>query len=143
MWIKNIVQELIKKHGTNNPFEIASQMNIHVIERDLHEDIYGFYRYVRRNKFIFINSNIAKYKKFHVCSHELGHSTLHPDLNTPFMMSNTFLSVDRIEREANRFAAELLIPDESFIEYNNIYDIASIHQVPIELVQLKCEKLFF
>lgn len=142
MWIKSTVQDLVGKHGTNNPFEIARQMNIHIVEHDLHEDILGFYRYVRRNKFIFINSNIAEYKKNHVCSHELGHSTLHPDLNTPFMMSNTFLSVDKIEREADRFAAELLIPDEIFKEYNNIYEIASSLQVPLELVKLKREKLF-
>lgn len=142
MWIKKTVQELIKKHGTNNPFEIASKMNIHVIERDLHEDIYGFYRYVRRNKFIFINSNIAEYKKFHVCGHELGHSQIHPDLNTPFMMSNTLLSIDKIEREADRFAAELLIPDDIFKKSSNIYEIASLLQVPVELVKLKSEKLF-
>lgn len=143
MWIKNIVQDLINKHQTNDPFVIARQSNIFVIEHDLHEDIYGFYRYVRRNKFIFINSNIATHKKYHVCGHELGHSTLHPDLNTPFMKKNTLLSVDKIELEANRFAAELLIPDESFIEYNNFYDIASLHNVPVELVRLKYEKLFF
>ncbi len=142
MWIKNTVQDLIDKHGTNDPFQIANQMNIHVIERDLHEDIYGFYRYVRRNKFIFINANIAENKKFHVCGHELGHSQLHPGLNTPFMMSNTFLSIDKIEREADRFAAELLIPDDSFLESDNIYEIASLYNVPVELVQLKLEKLF-
>ena len=142
MWIKNTVQYLIKKYDSNNPFEIASQMNIHVIEQDLHEDILGFYRYIRRNKFIFINANISEFKKIHVCGHELGHSQIHPDINTPFMMNNTFLSVDKIEREADRFAAELLIPDDIFKEYNNIYEIASLLQVPVELVKLKREKLF-
>lgn len=40
------------------------------------------------------------------------------------------------------FAAELLIPNGSFKENETIYDIASIHNVPIELVELKCKKLF-
>ncbi len=137
MWIKNIVQDLIDNHETNNPFIIAREMNIHVIEHDLHEDIYGFYRYVRRNKFIFINSNLADHKKLFTCGHELGHSILHPDVNTPFMKSNTFFSVDKIEREANQFAAELLIPDESFAEVNNMYELASLHGVPVDLVELK------
>ncbi|MCY1464342.1 hypothetical protein D9M71_823550 [compost metagenome] len=61
------------------------------------------------------------------------------------MRQNTLFSVDKIEREANRFAAELLIPDEDlFKSYDQmtIYDIASIHQVPVELVKLKYKELF-
>lgn len=53
------------------------------------------------------------------------------------MRQNTFLSVSKIEREANLFAAELLISDESFAEVNNIYELASLHGVPVELVELK------
>ena len=52
MWIKKIVQDLIDKHETNDSFTIARQMNLTIIEHDLHEEIFGFYRYVRRNKFI-------------------------------------------------------------------------------------------
>lgn len=142
MWLREIVANLIKKHNTTDPFEIAALKNIHILEWNLHEEINGYYKYDRRNKFIVINSNLSSGEKKFTCSHELGHAILHPRTNTPFMRRNTLLSVDKLEREANRFAAELLIPDESFKEMNNIYEIASLHQVPVELVVLKCEKLF-
>lgn len=146
MWIKNIVQDLIKKHQTNDPFVIAREKNIQVIQRDLHKDIYGFYRCVRRNKFIFINTNLNESQKIYTCGHEIGHSTCHSDVNTPFMRSNTYFSIDKIEHQANRFAVELLITDDLvhgyLAENMTIYDIASLHQIPVELVKLKFKGLF-
>lgn len=142
MWLKSIVKELVTKHKTTDPFDISSRKNIHVIEWDLHQEINGYYKYDRRNKYIVINQNLSEEWKRVVCAHELGHAILHTRLNTPFMRRNTLFSVDKIEREANRFAAELLISDNSFKESNNIYEIASLHDVPVELVQLKREKLF-
>ncbi|RQW75976.1 ImmA/IrrE family metallo-endopeptidase [Lysinibacillus composti] len=142
LWLKNKVTNLITKYQSNNPFELCSQLNINVIEWDLHQEINGYYKYDRRNKYIVINQKLDDEWKKTVCAHELGHAILHTRLNTPFMQQNTLFSVDKVEREANRFAAELLIPDESFRELNNIYEIASLHNVPVELVQLKREKLF-
>ncbi len=142
MWGKSIVENLMRKHNTNCPFELAARLNIHIIEWDLHEEIKGFYKYDRRNKYIVINQNLSEEWKRVVCAHELGHAILHTRLNTPFMRSNTLFSINKIEREANRFAAELLLSDEIFRENNNIYEIASLHRVPVELVRLKCEKLF-
>lgn len=142
MWLKEKVVKLIKKYKTTDPFEIASRMNIHIIKWDLHEEINGYYKYDRRNRYIVINQKLSEELQKVVCAHELGHAILHTRVNTPFMTKNTFFSVSKIEREANRFAAELLIPDDCFIEYNNIFDIASAYQVPVELVKLKCKKYF-
>lgn len=144
MWLKQIVEKIIKKHKSTNPFEIASMKNIHIIEWDLHREINGYYKYDRRNRYIMINKNLSDEWKRIVCAHELGHAILHTRINTPFMRRNTLLSVDKIEREANKFAAELLIPDDSLIgcEHQTIEYIASIHNVPVELARLKCEKLF-
>lgn len=142
MWLKEKVHELVKKHKTLNPFEIAAQKNIHVIKWDLHEQINGYYKYDRRNQYIVINCNLDDDFQRVVCAHELGHAILHTRVNTPFMTRNTFFNVNKIEREANRFAAELLIPNNSIQEYNNIYEIASLHNVPVELVRLKYEKFF-
>lgn len=142
MWLKSLALEYVKKYKTTNPFEIADKLNIHIIEWDLHKDINGYYKYDRRNRYIVINQNLSDEWKRVVCAHELGHAILHTRLNTPFMRRNTLFSVNKIEREANRFAAELLIPDSSFIESDNIYEIASLYSAPVELVQLKREKLF-
>ncbi len=141
MWIKDIVGQLTKKYGTNNPFEIAEAKNIFLIEQDLHDEILGFYKYIRRNKFIFLNSNLSYFDKMFTCAHELGHSELHPKLNTPFLNRRTLFSIDKIETEANRFAVEMLLPDQVICEYKNsrltINEIAGIHGVPKEVTHLK------
>lgn len=141
MWIKKNVIELVTKYGTNNPYELAEMLGIQVIHRNLHEEIMGFYFYDRRNKYIFINSNLNENKKIFVCGHEVGHGVLHPTANTPFMREKTLFSTNKIEAEANIFAVELLIPDNALHEYRNmnysIYDIARIHGVPPELCRLK------
>ena len=104
-----------------------------------------WYQYEKRNRFIFINSNLSIKEQLVVCAHELGHAIFHTRISTHFMRRNTFLSVDKIEREANRFAAELLIPDDTFYECETIYDVISLHNIPIELAQLKyqcCKETF-
>lgn len=141
MWIKDIVKDLVKKHGTNNPYEIASAKKIYVFEHDMHEEILGFYKYIRKNKFIYINANLPKDEKLFTCAHELGHSEIHPKLNTPFLKRKTLFSVDRIENEANRFAVELLMPDDSLIDYKDtrlsISEIGELHGIPREVCHLK------
>src|SRR5690625_1984809 len=137
MWIKEIVGELVKKHGTNDPFEIAAAKNIYVFEQNLHEEVYGFYKYIRRNKFIYINSNLHPKDKCFTCAHELGHSEIHPRLSTPFLKRKTLFSVDKIEVEANRFAVELLMPDNDLYKLNDtnltINEAANIYGVPKEV----------
>jgi Zn-dependent peptidase ImmA (M78 family) len=64
-----------------------------------------------------------------VCSHELGHAVLHPKSNILFLENHTFCVKNRFEREANRFAAELLIPDDVIYKYPNY----TIEQVAAEI----------
>jgi Zn-dependent peptidase ImmA (M78 family) len=140
MQIKSKVLKLIKKHRTNNPFEIASQMNILVIKERLGE-ILGYFHTYKRIPMIHINCDIGETEQRFVCAHELGHSVLHKNVNTPFLKKNTLFSIDRIEREANEFAVELLIPDQILYEYQDstmtIYEIAAMYGIPQGLVHLK------
>lgn len=71
-------------------------------------------------KQIHINCNLDEHLKEFTCAHELGHAILHPDASTPFLRSQTLFSVDKLEIEANTFAAELLIPDEIILENCNL-----------------------
>ncbi|MFF2449321.1 ImmA/IrrE family metallo-endopeptidase [Neobacillus sp. NPDC058068] len=141
MWIKDIVKQLTGTHKTNDPFAIAELRNIQVILWNLHQEIKGFYKYDKRNKYIFINNNLDEDEQKFVCAHELGHAQLHPRVNTPFLRNNTLLSVDRIEIEANRFAVELLMPDAVINEYQDsnlsIYEICEQYSVPRELAHVK------
>ena len=75
------------------------------------------------------------------CAHELAHAILHPGINTGFLRMHTFFSVERIEKEANRFAVELLMPDSVIQSFDyvlrSIYELANICGVPEELAELK------
>ena len=49
-------------------------------------------------------------------AHELGHAIMHRKLNCYFIRNKTLLLDSKIETEANTFAVNLLIPDETIIE---------------------------
>jgi Zn-dependent peptidase ImmA (M78 family) len=132
-WIERIVKKLVKSCKTNDPYEIAAQKNINVIQWNLHHEIMGFYKYIRRNKFIFINSNLDEDIKKFVCAHELGHSQLHHRVNTPFLKQSTYFSIDKIEVEANFFAVRLLLCDEDFQYYETKHQLLREHGIPLEM----------
>lgn len=84
MNIKTKTEKLIKKYKTNNPFEIADELNIKVILMNYPEDINGLYIYVHRSSLIFINKNLPYEMQKVVCAHELGHAVLHHQKNSTF-----------------------------------------------------------
>lgn len=143
MWIKNILHQLIKKANSHCPYELADYKNIHVIHFDLHEEINGYYKYDKRNQYIVINRNLNATMQRVVCAHELGHALLHTRSNTPFMRKHTLYSIDRMEYEANIFAAELLIPDSVGFGYETIQEIAAAYDVPMFLVEIKFKQLLY
>lgn len=115
MNISKIISRLTRKYGTRDPFELAACLNIAILYEEL-GSINGYYNKPLRMKQIHINHDLDRNQQRFTCAHELGHAVLHPNSNTPFLRSSTFLSVGKMEIEANRFAAELLIPDEIILE---------------------------
>lgn len=118
MNINAIVSFLVKKYGTRNPFKLADYLNIKVLYEELGA-INGYYNKQLRMKQIHINCNLEDNMKRFTCAHELGHAIIHPEVNTPFLKTQTFLSVNRLEIEANTFAINMLIPDETVLENYN------------------------
>ncbi|UYZ37233.1 ImmA/IrrE family metallo-endopeptidase [Clostridium beijerinckii] len=139
-FIINEINKLKKKYGTNNPFDIAKGEEIIVIYESL-GSIRGYYNKYARQKFIHINEDLDEIQRLVTCGHELGHAQLHPNANTPFFKSNTFYSVNKLERQANKFDAHLLIDIESIDNYlleNCSYEqLASILNLPVELVKIR------
>ena len=134
---------MVTRYQTNNPLELASLLNIKIIPWDLDDEILGLYMYDRRSRYIFYNTkleNNINMRNF-VISHELGHAILHTKLNTPFLRKKTLYSIDKIEKEANRFAIELLLPDSCLYELKNenisIYEAAQMYGVPKKFAELK------
>lgn len=136
--IKSIVNDLIKKYKTNDPYELASLLKITVKDAPLHEDIKGMYQYVDRNKFIYINSNLLYHTKKSTCGHELGHAILHPKTNCIFLRDYTLFSPSKLEKEANLFAAHLLLTDDVIMQYDGFtYEQISCDTgIPVEYIKL-------
>lgn len=141
MDIRKKVQQLIRRHGTNNPERLARTMGINVIYIDLGGSVYGTYLKYKRVKTILIDAErTPEHLRRFVLAHELGHAVCTPDANTSWINAYTLaLNTDRIEREANTFAVELLLPDD-FVRENegcSIYQLARLRGVPEGLVELK------
>ena len=144
---KRTAMRLIKKYDSNDPFYIADHKGIEILYEPL-GNIYGYYNYYKRIKMIHINNSLEEKLQRFTCAHELGHALLHHDINTTFLKSKTFFSTSKIEREANTFAVELLIPDSDLSEFQDtnlsIYDAAEMYGVPKEVCMLKeCKSNYF
>ncbi len=141
--IKKEINKLIRKYKTNDPFDLAGFLKIQVLFWDFPEEVNGLYQYEKREKFIYINFNLSSKRRIIVCAHELGHAILHSKLNSTFLKEYTFLNINKYEKEANLFAAELIIDDELLQEYPNLTlnQISTAEDLPIELLELKFKDL--
>lgn len=119
MDIRNLVQSLVRKYNTRNPFEILKQKNVILVYAPLN-GVRGFYQYFQRNHLIYIDENLPDNEKTFVCAHELGHMLMHQGENSVYMDTRTCFNTNKPEIEANTFAAELLIPDEIILENHNM-----------------------
>ena len=138
MDIKGIVKRLKKNHNTCDPFRICEDLDI-VVRYEKLGKILGFYDVHFRMKSIHLNTSIPDDMLPFVCAHELGHSILRPNINTPFLRKHTLFSIDKIKRQANTFAVELLLPDDLLDECSdiNFAAIAKSNGIPDCLELLK------
>ncbi|MBD2861638.1 ImmA/IrrE family metallo-endopeptidase [Paenibacillus oceani] len=136
MTIKEIVDKLIRKYGTRDPIKIAAMMGILIQFRNL-KGVLGYYQTYRRIPVIHVAMGLPETLIAFIVAHELAHRILHPNVNVPFLRANTFHSIDKIERQANQFAVDLLIPDELLLEGMSIYEAAEACGVPGEVAHLK------
>lgn len=131
-WIMRSLEKEIKKYKTINPFELAESKKIIIRYFPLGNTL-GFYMKNARHQVITLNSdNDEQLMKF-VCAHELGHAVLHPDENTPFLHKNTLFSKNKIERQANYFAINLLIYESDMSVYQTKQDVLREHGIPYEM----------
>ena len=139
------VIEIRKVHGGRNVIETAENSGAEVWFRPL-GNLKGFYVYEKGTPYIVVNDELDEMTRAVVCAHELGHDRLHRELAAGGIRDGTlFLSNNKTEREANLFAAELLLTDEavlSELEYNNDpITVAYELDVPVELLEYKLELL--
>lgn len=136
--IRGIVDYYVKKYNTRNPFILASNLNVEVQIGDMGQRS-GCYMFLKNHRCIFLNQNLTDSEKRLVMAHELGHAIMHRKQNCYFIRNKTLLLNSKTEREANLFAAELLIEDELIMEYKDftIAQLARLTGYEEKLIELR------
>ena len=139
---------IVAQCGTRDPNRIARDLGIEVRYYPFKEKR-GSYKVIMRNRFIFLKNDLHPVMENIVLLHEIGHDLLHREEATKaggfkefeiFNMRN-----NRMEYEANLFAAQISLPDDDFLDLaERGYDTHQIAQTlssDINLVALKGDTL--
>ncbi|MFN3699253.1 MAG: ImmA/IrrE family metallo-endopeptidase [Dictyoglomus sp.] len=125
--IRDILSFLYIKKPPIKPDIIAYGLGLELRLLNLSSQISGIL-YKRNNKHvIIINKNDAITRQRFTLAHEIGHFLLHTPKEAIYSDYPKFQNL-QIEREANIFAASLLIPDFILEEYLN-YSVEKISQI--------------
>lgn len=146
--IVKLANKLVKVYGTRDPDVIADGLGINVIPMNFKRQK-GAYKVMMKNRFIFINNNLQEQMHGIVMWHEIGHDCLHRSEAIQyggFKEFNLFdMQTNRMEYEANVFAATASLDDEETLDYiMHGYDIGQIAMMmnsDINLVALKADSL--
>lgn len=142
--IRDIVLGLKDLYDSSDPFELCKCLDIIVLISDLGNELSGFFQRTNDGiEILHINNKLNEHERRYICSHELGHAILQPDLAISFFIENPLLIKNKYEIEADSFAAELLLEDKLLERYEgfNIEQIALSENVPTRLIELKHKKL--
>ena len=139
------VERLKKKYKETDLFKLCTAMGIIVIPMSLGtgaDAIKGFFMEKSRIKTITVNSDLPMIIQKIIIAHEIGHAVLHKTKAVhAFHEVALFDSSSRMEKEANLFAAELLMEDDDVLEMMNsdttFFSAAASLNVPMELLDFK------
>ncbi len=102
------VKNLVNKHGTSNPFDLAKALDLKIIYAPLPSNIRGFLARVLKRKYIILNDTLCyQAQKLTIC-HEIGHAQLHNGYGYYLHADNTYYVPSTREYEANKYAIHLL-----------------------------------
>ena len=144
--IEALAHRITSRFGNSSPMNLCDLMGVQVHRLELPEQVRGFcFRTEADRPVIVLQESLSKKESCYCCAHELGHLLLHPGLNAQVVSDLTNLCAPRYEREADFFAACLLI-DPNFGEWSQTYDpltqeeIAALSGLPPRVVGLRFEK---
>lgn len=137
--------KILDRYGGRDIFETAENSGANVWFRPL-GGLKGFYICENGARYIVVNEELDDVLKKVVCAHELGHDTLHRELSSGGIREGTlFLDTNKTEREANLFAACVLVSDEEMLDAMadsaDISSVAAALNLPHEIISYKLEAM--
>lgn len=130
-----MARKLIRQWNTADPFELCDCLDIRVLMAELPQNVRGFYFTMHGRPLICINEDAPQEEQVEICGHELGHAVLHASINSLFLERVGQFNQGRLEREADLFCAELLVPPAE--EGESAATLACRSGVTEHLVRLK------
>ncbi|MBC8570604.1 ImmA/IrrE family metallo-endopeptidase [Zongyangia hominis] len=138
-YIRTLAADLIAAFSTRDPFELCDALDILVLKADLPIGMNGFFTTLLGHRVIYLALGLPRERQRQICAHELGHALLHQQMNRLFMEKSTHLAQGRYEREADLFAACLLIDDNMLKEGEGrtIEELSCLAGVDRRLMELR------
>ena len=135
-------KRIVKLAGSRDPEIIADYLGI-IIMPCAFSMQKGAYKVIKRKRFIFIKEDLCPELRRIVLLHEIGHDVLHRQEARTFQEVSIFdIKGDRMEYEANSFAAEVALPDEEVLEKLRLgLDVETIAKQMASHTQLVAIKL--
>lgn len=134
-------------------YKLCDDLGIQLEVTNLSEhDECGYIKYCNENCKIVVDASSSKNRQRFTIAHELGHFFLHRDIleassskrlnrNTTGSAHNDYMNKVQ-ETQANKFAAELLVPTDKLIEYSDklngdTTDLARIFEVSEQAMDIR------
>ncbi len=143
-------EELAEHHGTRDAVELCEALDIVLCYSPMgsaESGCKGFFAVFYGESCITVNNRLSEHIMKVVMAHELGHAVLHQKEAEGTTISDfaLFDPVSLLEKEANIFAAQLLIPDDDIIpllqDGYSYFEIAGMLEVPQELLSYRFDIL--
>ena len=145
--IVQLADGLLRTHGLRDGRALAGELGVEILPCAFRRQK-GAYKIVLRSPFIFLKDDLDPAAENVVLLHELGHHCLHRQAalrRGGFREYELFDMADRLEYEANVFAAQLALPDGEVLEYAeqgwDVAQIAAAMATDVNLVALKIDTL--
>jgi len=144
--IMRLGREIRRKYKTRDPYALAEAAGVTVRFADF-SALKGMYQQILGQPYIILKSDLPGHVEALVLMHELGHHFLHRELAAGQAYRNLAdLHMDgRPEREANLFAADMLLSDRALMQELKLgrtaREAAAELGLPTEIVALKLELL--
>lgn len=136
-YIRQAVNDLVCTWETRDPYRICEYLGIEVDQYCFRDNIKGLTIRVSGRTLVAINSMLPRQWKRFVLAHEIGHNQLSSKAAGYFFLSEHTFMEPLIEREANRFAVELLAGHDEPMRDESMERFATRVGVPLEMMRYR------